>query len=197
MGKVSVGLRGWRFEESEIFTDEGEYKPLEEIPLDPRQRLIRLTQLVEKPCDACYLIHGEENKRRCRQAEIVYGEPGDEVVLCAQHEPDLIYWYQEAGGSALRGEPEFADAFHEWVADGGRAPDGFGAVEHVETDPKGLPTPPDAREIRERLEADYEPERINLRKYMDDDDEEETGEEISEEDLDGLDLGTSYPKRNR
>jgi hypothetical protein len=39
MAKVSVGLRGWRFDEEEIFTDDGELKPLDEIPEEPRESL--------------------------------------------------------------------------------------------------------------------------------------------------------------
>ena len=65
MAKVSIGLRGWRFEESEVFTDDDEFKPLDEIPEGPRERLARLTYLVEEPCDACYLVHGESELERC------------------------------------------------------------------------------------------------------------------------------------
>jgi len=32
MAKVSVGLRGWRFDEEEIFTDDEELKPLDGSP---------------------------------------------------------------------------------------------------------------------------------------------------------------------
>ncbi|MFO7923096.1 MAG: hypothetical protein R6U58_05330 [Bacteroidales bacterium] len=46
---MSVGLRGWRFDEEEIFTDDGELKPLDEIPEEPRERLFRLVSLVEEP----------------------------------------------------------------------------------------------------------------------------------------------------
>jgi len=193
MGKVSIGLRGWRFEESEIFTDDEEFKPLDEIPEDPRQRLLRLSRLVEQPCDACYLIHGEADKKRCNPAAYVYGEPMDEVVLCADHEPDFVYWYQNDGGSDLRGDPEFADAFHEWFADGNRAPDDFGGVDHVETDPEGLPDPPSPEELQERLEADYEPREIDLREYMDDPPEPAAAGEEADDDLDDLDLDTEYP----
>jgi len=193
MAKVSVGLRGWRFEESEIFTDDEEFKPLEEIPEDPRQRLLRLSRLVELPCDACYLIHGEADKKQCNPAAFVYGEPMDEVVLCADHEPDFIYWYQKAGGSDLRGEPEFADSFHSWFADGNRAPEEFGGVDHVETDPEGLPEPPSPEELQERLEADYERSEIDLREYIDEDKPTDEDDRIDDEELDDLDLDTSYP----
>ncbi|MGM0606502.1 MAG: hypothetical protein ACQETB_12645 [Halobacteriota archaeon] len=197
MAKVSVGLRGWRFEESEIFTDEGEFKPLEEIPKDPRQRLIRLATLIEKPCDACYLTYGDEQIQRCRPAAIVYGEPMSEVLLCAEHEPDFHYWYQEAGGSQHRGEETFADEFHEWFAAGNRAPESYGAVDHVDTDPESLPEPPGPDEIQARLEAEYEPTRIDLRSYGSDaKGADEAGERLSEDDLEGLDLGTEYPKQD-
>ena len=194
MSKVSVGLRGWRFEESEIFADDGTFKPLEEIPLDPRQRLIRLTTLMEKPCDACYLEHGNENIRRCREAAIVYGEPMGEVILCAQHEPDFMYWYQHEDGSQFRGEEEFADAFHEWYAAGNRSPAEYGTVEHVDTDPDNLPSPPSPEEVYAELLEEYEPRRIDLRQY----DDEPNGEErepLTNEDLDEIDFGTQYPRK--
>ncbi|MFW6320846.1 MAG: hypothetical protein ACOC0Z_03265 [Halohasta sp.] len=192
MGKVSVGLRGWRFEEDEIFTDDEEFKPLEEIPKDPRQRLLRLGTLVEKPCDACYLIHGDAEKQRCAPAAIVYGEPMDEVLLCADHEPDFVYWYQREGGSDLRGDPEFGDAFHQWFADGNRAPESFD-VDHVETDPEDLPEPPSPEELQARLEADYEPRKIDLREYIDEPDEPVDEDVIDDDELADLDLDTSYP----
>ncbi|MEF8781438.1 MAG: hypothetical protein V5A46_12245 [Haloferacaceae archaeon] len=163
MGKVSVGLRGWRFEEREIFDEDGELKPLDEIPEDPRERLVRLLALVNEPCDACYLIHGEAEIERCRPAEIVYGEPSSEVLLCGVHEPDFLYWYREVGGSRLKGDPELRDAFHEWFADGNRAPDGYGGIEHVETAPEEIPEPPGPQEIQERLDAKREEHRIDIR----------------------------------
>jgi len=135
MAKVSVGLRGWRFDEEEIFTDDEELKPLDEIPEEPRERLVRLVGLVEEPCDVCYLEHGEAEVHRCNQAEIVYGEPNGEVLLCPEHEPDLIYWFREEGGSEHAGDLDFGDRFHEWVAAGNEAPDGYAPVEHVEEDP--------------------------------------------------------------
>jgi len=192
MSKVSVGLRGWRFDEDEIFTDDGLFRELGEIPLDARQRLIRLVFLVEKPCDACRIQHGEDELQRARQAAAVYGEPGEEVLLCDDHEAEFIYWYQEAGGSAYRGDPALADAFCEWFSDGGRAPEAF-AVEHVETDPDELPEPPDGEEIQAKLEENFEPERIDLTQYVDDADDVPADEDetVSEEDLDDLD--TEYP----
>jgi len=66
-------------------------------PEEPRERLVRLVGLVEEPCDVCYLEHGEAEVHRCNQARIVYGEPNGEVLLCPEHEPDLIYWFREGG----------------------------------------------------------------------------------------------------
>ena len=156
MAKVSIGLRGWRFEEREVFTDAGEFKPLDEIPDDPRHRLIRLPILLDKPCDACYLEHGDEQIERCRQPTVVYGEPLAEVLVCDSHEIDFLYWFREAGGRDLIGEDTFADAFHEWYAEGYRAPEGYGGLEHVDTDPDDLPDPPDQQEIQRRIEATAE-----------------------------------------
>jgi len=67
MAKVSVGLRGWRFDEEEIFTDDEELKPLDEIPEEPRERLVRLVGLVEEPCDVCYL----SNTARPRSTAVI------------------------------------------------------------------------------------------------------------------------------
>ncbi|ELZ82952.1 hypothetical protein C453_13121 [Haloferax elongans ATCC BAA-1513] len=192
MAKVSVGLRGWRFEESEIFSEEGEFKPLDEIPEDARERLVRLVNLVEEPCDACYLVHGDEEIQQCRQAAIVYGEPGEEVLLCSQHEPDFLYWFREEGGRELAGDDIFADAFHEWFVDDGRAPEGYAGIDHVETDPDDLPSPPDASEIQRRLEEGFEGERINLRDYGPQDDDSTP---LEEGDLDDIDLDTDYPTK--
>lgn len=162
MAKVSIGLRGWRFEESEVFTDGETFKPLSAMPEDTRHRLLRLASLVEEPCDACYLTHGEAEKHRCMPAQIVYGEPFDEVVLCDEHEPDFLYWFREDGGADLAGTDEFANAFHEWYADGGRAPEDYGGLEHVETDPATLPDLPDPEEIHEQLNEGFEAERIDI-----------------------------------
>ncbi|MFC5366760.1 hypothetical protein [Salinirubrum litoreum] len=156
MAKVSIGLRGWRFEESEVFTDAGEFKPLDEIPDDPRHRLIRLPILLDKPCDACYLDHGDEHIEQCRQPTVVYGEPLAEVLVCDRHEIDFLYWFREAGGREFVGEDTFADAFHEWYAEGNHAPEGSAGLEHVDTDPDALPDPPDQEEIQRRIEATAE-----------------------------------------
>jgi len=188
MAKVSIGLRGWRFEESEVFTEDGEFKPLDEIPEEPRERLVRLTYLVEQPCDACYLVHGDEEIERCAQAAIVYGEPGDELLLCTAHEADFLYWYREVGGKAHRGEPTFRDRFHEWFADGGRAPEGYEGLDHVATAPENLPSPPNAQEVHRRLNEDFEGRKIDLRERREDGD----GDDL---DLDDVDLGADYPSR--
>ena len=157
MAKVSIGLRGWRFEESAVFDEAGRYRPLDEMPTDTANRISRLSALVTQPCHACYLVHGEADVARCTVAEIVYGEPMAEVILCADHEPDFLYWYREAGGEALRGEAELRDAFHEWFADGGRAPAGYAGLEHVDTDPDDLPDPPtvDGATCDVDLDAEY------------------------------------------
>lgn len=176
MAKVSVGLRGWRFEEGEIFDQDGEFKPLDEIPADPKERLVRLLALIEEPCDACYLIHGETDVQRCRPAEIVYGEPGSEVLLCGVHEADFLYWFREEGGSQLKGDPELQDAFHEWFAEGNRAPDDYSGLDHVETDPETLPEPPGPQEIQERLETQREQHRINIKELAGKADDDRTEE---------------------
>jgi len=142
MGKVSIGLRGWRFDESEVFTDEGELRPLGELPLETRERLVRLSVVAGEPCSACWLIHGDENIQQCNVARVVYGEPLHEVILCGDHEPDFVYWFREAGGSRLTDDPEaFEDGFYGWFDGGGRAPEGYAGVEHVETDPEEVPDP--------------------------------------------------------
>jgi hypothetical protein len=194
MAKVSVGLRGWRFDEEELFTEDGNWFPLDELPADTRNRILRLGLLVEQPCDACYLIHGEAEKNRCTPAAIVYGEPGDEVLLCDAHEADFLYWFREEGGSDLAGEERFRDEFHEWFAAGNRAPDGYGPDEHVEEAPDELPDLPSPEEAQRRLEeaVEYEEISYDMRDAADwasqeaDDDEEPV-------DLDDVDLDTEYP----
>ncbi|MFB6206765.1 MAG: hypothetical protein ABEJ05_09610 [Haloglomus sp.] len=170
MGKVSIGLRGWRFDEEEVFTDDGELQSIDQLPPDTRDRLVRLSVVAGQPCDACWLIHGDENLRECNVARVVYGEPLHEVILCNEHEPDFLYWYREAGGSQYRGDGEaFEEAFQEWFAAGNRAPEGYEGMDHVETDPDSVPEPePDVEQDtleeaiaeldeddREKLEADF------------------------------------------
>jgi len=141
MGKVSIALRGWRFDEEEVFTEDGDLRPVDQLPAETRDRLVRLTVVAGSPCDACWLVHGDENLEACNVARVVYGEPLAEVVLCPDHEADFLYWFREAGGRAHAGAEDFDDHFYEWFDDGGRAPEGYGGVEHVDTDPDGVPQP--------------------------------------------------------
>lgn len=161
MGKVSIGLRGWRFDEDEVLADDGSLRPVDELPTDTRNRILRLSALVGSPCDACWLIHGDEHIDRCNVAAVVYGEPMAEIVLCSEHEADFLYWYREQDGVETAGSEEFQDAFHEWFLDGGRAPDDYGSLEHVETNPEAVPdTPP----VTQKADSSPEPEdRIDLR----------------------------------
>lgn len=163
MGKVSIALKGWRFDEKEVFDEQGRFRPLEEMDPDTRTRLNRLTTLREKPCDACWLLHGEEERERCRPAAYVYGEPRAEVLVCEEHLADFSYWYLEAGGDAYRGEAAFQDAFHEWFAGGNRAPTGYEGIEHTETDPASLPDPPGEGGIRDVAIPEDEQVHIDLR----------------------------------
>ena len=158
MGKVSIGLRGWRFDEEAVFDADGRYRPLEEMPDETATRISRLTALVGSPCDACWLLHGDDNLEECAPADAVYGEPGAEVLLCADHEVDFLYWYREEGGEDLRGTDAFQAAFHEWFADGGRAPEGFEGIEHVDTAPADVPNPP-----TEQVGIGVETDRVDLR----------------------------------
>jgi len=153
MGKVSIALRGWRFDEEEVFDDDGEMRPLEEMSRETRERLIRLRVVAGEPCDVCWLLN--ESKSDCNVARIVYGEPLGEVLLCPEHEADFLYWYREAGGSDHRGEEHFSDVFHEWFAEGNRAPEGYGGLDHVDTEPDRIPAPDmdeDVPELEEALE---------------------------------------------
>lgn len=164
MSKVSIGLRGWRFDEETVFTEDGEFRPLEELPADTKQRLVRLQDIADAPCDACWLEHGEESPESYNPSEVVYGEPLSEVLLCADHETDLVYWFREAGGREYAGTDEFDDAFHEWFLDGGRAPEGYEGIEHVATDPDELPDPPTMDE--QERDGEWEvTERTDLREF--------------------------------
>lgn len=165
MGKVSIGLRGWRFDEREVFDSDGEFKPLEEIPEETRLRLQRLELLVTSPCQACWLIHGDANLEECNVAEAVYGEPRSEVLLCDEHEPDFLYWFQEDGGREYMGEDELKDAFHEWFADDGRAPGNYEGIEHVETDPEDVPEPSEVDFEAMQVDEPDDAEKIDLRDF--------------------------------
>ncbi|MFD1599885.1 hypothetical protein [Halobellus rarus] len=193
MAKVSIGLRGWRFDEEEVFTDDGEFRALDSVPEDTRKRLIRLTYLQEKPCDACYLVHGEAEQRRANQAEIVYGEPMEEVLLCSEHEADFLYWFREEDGKAAAGTETFRDQFHEWFLAGNRAPEGYGGLEHVDTDPDTLPTPPEPAELNRRLNENYEGERKRIDLKTGEITTVEEGEDAPS--LGDVDLSRDYPTK--
>lgn len=196
MGKVSIALRGWRFEEDEVFAPDGRLKPFEEMPDDAAKRIERLSSLVGSPCDACWLARGDEEREQCNVAEVVYGEPLAEVVLCTDHEDDFVYWFQGAGGSRYRGESVLQDEFHEWFADGGRAPEGYEGFEHVDTDPEELPELPDDRTGALDMHLpDEKKERIDLRNM-----EVQTGADAGRDEDDeppvddaDVDLSQDYP----
>ena len=166
MGKVSIGLRGWRFDEADVFADDGGLRPVGEMDPDVARRVVRLSALVGSPCDACWLEHGDEGLDRCAPAEVVYGEPLAEVLLCPDHEADFLYWFREADGEAYRGTEALQDAFHGWYLDGGRAPEGYGGLEHVDTDPADLPRPPpvDQTALAEALPDDGDHD-VDLRSF--------------------------------
>jgi hypothetical protein len=172
MAKVSIGLRGWRFDEETVFDAEGNLRSLEEIPPETRQRLARLTAVIGEPCDACWLIHGAENRRECNPARVVYGEPMGEVVVCDDHEADFVYWFREESGADFAGTTAMRDAFHEWFADGGRAPEDYAGIEHVDEEPDALPEAPDTSEgipsLEEELDQMDEEEREALDLDLDD-----------------------------
>jgi hypothetical protein len=200
MAKVSIGLRGWRFEESAVFDEAGRFRPFREMPEDERTRLSRLATLLDKPCDACWLRHGDENIERCNPPEAVYGEPMAEVLVCGEHEPDFYYWYFEAGGEEARGTEAFQERFHEWFAGGGRAPEDYEGLEHVDTSPADVPVPdmPDDEDLAVDP-PEEERVRIDLREGEVYEGAEATREEAAaaEEDddleLDDVDLDTEYP----
>jgi|AntDeeMetagen192_2_1112575.scaffolds.fasta_scaffold05877_2 hypothetical protein len=168
MGKVNIGLRGWRFDEDVVFDDEGRVRPLGVMDPDARDRILRLTERVGDPCDACWLIHGEENAEECNPAEVIYGEPQGEVVLCSDHERDFVYWFRNEADEDLVGHPELGDAFHEWFVDGGRAPGTFPPLDHVDESPDEVP---DAGNLHDELPG-----------------LEQELREMDDEDLDALDV---------
>jgi hypothetical protein len=156
MAKINVGLRGWRFDEEEVLGEDGRVRPIGTMDEKTRHRIVRLAQRVTDPCDGCWLLHGPDQAERCRQGAAIYGEPGAEVLLCAEHEPDFLYWFREAGGSQYAGTIELAEGFHAWFLDGGRAPEDYAGVEHVEEDPDALPEPPDIQDGMPGLEAELQ-----------------------------------------
>jgi hypothetical protein len=139
MAKVNIGLRGWRFEEDEVFDEEGRIRPLGAMEEETRLRVLRLAERITDPCDACWLEHGDESIQQCSPAEVIYGEPRGEVVLCSDHEADFVYWFRGIADEDLIGTLELSDEFHEWFLDGGRAPEDYVGVEHVDDDPDGVP----------------------------------------------------------
>ncbi|MFB6202313.1 MAG: hypothetical protein ABEI98_09910 [Halorhabdus sp.] len=163
MAKVSIGLRGWRFEESDVFDEDGSLKRLTEMPEDARERIRRLTELISEPCDACYIEHGDANVAQCNVGTIVYGEPMGEVLLCDAHESDFLYWFREEGGQDLAGTREMANAFQAWFDEGSRAPAGYSALDHVEEDPEQVPTPsPEIQSLEVEIQEMDEEEREAL-----------------------------------
>lgn len=142
MGKVSIALRGWRFDEDAVFDEDGEMRPLRDMDNETRTRIIRLSVAAGEPCDACWLKHGRANVQQCNVARVIYGEPLHEVLLCADHEPDFLYWFREEGGRDLANRPtDFEDSFYEWFDDGNRAPEDYGGMEYVNTEPEEVPKP--------------------------------------------------------
>lgn len=165
MAKVSIGLRGWRFDEEAVFTPDGEFRPIEEIPPADRDRLRRLTVLVEAPCYACWAIHGDEAIDRCNVPGAVWGEPFDEVLVCPDHELDFRYWFQEAGGDEHIDTGAFRDAFLDWFRAGNRAPEAYEPIEHVDTNPTDLPRPSPPNPDDVVMPPPTDGPRINLRDY--------------------------------
>ena len=155
MDKVNIGLRGWRFD-ADVVDDNGRVRPLKAMDPDTRQRILVLADRVVDPCDACWLDHGREDPAACNVAEVIYGEPTGEVVLCSAHEPDFLYWFREAGGDAYAGEPELQTAFHEWFVDGGRAPEDYAGMEHVDEEPTAVPEAPGRDEAIPGLEEELD-----------------------------------------
>ncbi|MFC7214954.1 hypothetical protein ACFQO4_12810 [Saliphagus sp. GCM10025334] len=182
MGKVSIGMRGWRFDEEDILDEDGDFLPLAQMPEDARKRMIRLDVVYNAPCHGCWLIHGDDNLEECNRARYVYGEPLSEVILCEAHEPDFVYWFREEGGDDHRGSDDFAEAFYEWFLEGGRAPEGYEGMEYVETDPTDLPKPPKADpDEHGDLMGDDISDRVGL-----------SDEDIANADVD---FGAEYPGR--
>lgn len=190
MGKVSIAFRGWRFDEDAVFDEDGNFRPLEEIPEDERRRLVRLDVLQDLPCDACYVVQGEENLQQCNVPTAVYGEVFGEVLLCDEHESDFYYWWTHEGGDAYEGSKELEDAFLDWFADGGRAPDWYDGPEHVETDPDTAPRP----DVPDPSALDFElPEDEQVEIDLHEGEVREGGSDV--ESVDDLDLGDD-PTRN-
>lgn len=123
--KIHIGLRGWKFNPKNVFDDDGELKPLKEMPEEDRVRVVRLSEIIGNACHFCMLKYPEEGWAKWKKADIVYGEPTSEVLLCDEHERHFLYWFFEEGGEDYKGEERMADAFHKWVNKGERAPEGY------------------------------------------------------------------------
>lgn len=154
MAKVSIGLRGWRFDEDAVFDDDGRIRPLGAMDEDVHDRILRLTEHIGEPCDACWLTHGDEAVEECNSTEVIYGEPGGEIAVCGDHERDFVYWFRREADEDLIGTVELGDAFHEWFLGGGRAPSEYPELEHVEEAPDDLPGPTDPFEEMPGLEEE-------------------------------------------
>ncbi|MFB6072798.1 MAG: hypothetical protein ABEJ88_07505 [Halobacterium sp.] len=181
MSKVSIGFRGWRFDEDAVFDENGNYRDVEEMDEDVRDRFLRIPQLVDQPCDVCYLEVGDPDADEVADPTAVYGEPHGEVLVCDEHEREFYYWFLEDGGDQYRGEEELQDAFHEWVAAGNRAPDWYDGPDHVDTDPEAVPEP--AADDFEAVDVELpeaEQASVNLREGI-------------EKPADDLDLDAEYP----
>jgi hypothetical protein len=165
MGKVSVGLYGWCFNESDIFNESGHFIPLSEMPLDTSRRMSRLTSIIGSPCDICWSIHGDKDLSLCEVARVVYGEPFEEVLLCFNHEKDFIYWFREEMGFEQSEKPEFKNMFYDWFSNSNGAPDSYTGIEHVSTDQSSLPSVSHLRSHMLKSENTFE--RVNLRELSD------------------------------
>ncbi|WP_284008701.1 hypothetical protein [Haloarcula pelagica] len=168
--KVNIGLRGWRFDD-DVLDDDGRVRPLGTLDPETRQRLLVLARRVVDPCDACRMVEGAATED-CNVAEVIYGEPNGEVVLCSAHEPDFIYWFRELGGDEYAGETDMRRAFHEWFVEGGRAPEDYEGLEHVDEDPTAVPEAPSRSEaipgIEEELDAVDEDDLASIDIDLDD-----------------------------
>ena len=194
MSKVSIALRGWRFDEDEVFDEHGAMRPLREMSNETRTRIVRLSVAAGQPCDACWLEHGRANVQQCNVARVIYGEPLHEVLLCADHEPEFLYWFREAGGRELADRPtEFEDAFYEWFDDGNRAPEDYGGMEYVNTEPEAVPKPqrdgiPTLEEELERMDdEELDALDVDLSELDFGDDDSDDGIEIDDPGLGDLD----------
>ena len=113
--KVCIGLRGWRFNPDDVFDSEGRIKKPEDIPEGQRERIARLSDIVGNACHVCMLLHPDAGWDEWVKADVVYGEPRHEVLMCDEHEDVFETWFFDEGGKALKGSEELQYEFHEWV----------------------------------------------------------------------------------